>query len=112
LQTFAKRLKALESKLVQGGLSESQIQALEKPGGRKKSTARLKPRTRAIAERRIPPTWEPSRASAEFTSRRSLIRTIAFARLYDRKNALVTADMLNDRVLRFLKTRMFRCCGY
>jgi hypothetical protein len=27
---------------------------------------------------------------------------VAFAKLYDRKNALVAADMLNDRVLPFL----------
>ena len=37
---------------------------------------------------------------------------VAFGKLYDRKNALVAADMLNDRVLPFLKKRMFPCYAF
>ena len=36
---------------------------------------------------------------------------VAFAKLYDRKNALVAADLLNDRVLLFLKSRRFLYCA-
>jgi hypothetical protein len=35
---------------------------------------------------------------------------VAFAKLYDRRNALVAADMLNDRVLPFMRSRTFLCC--
>jgi hypothetical protein len=33
---------------------------------------------------------------------------VAFAKLYDRKNALVAADMLNDRVLPFFEEQKVR----
>jgi hypothetical protein len=37
---------------------------------------------------------------------------VALAKLYERKNALVADDMLNDRVLQSLKSRMFRCYAF
>jgi len=33
---------------------------------------------------------------------------VAFCKLYDRKNALVAADMLNDTVIHFLINRDYR----
>ena len=37
---------------------------------------------------------------------------VAFAKLYDRKNALTAADMLNDKVLPFLRSMACRYFGY
>jgi hypothetical protein len=52
-------------------------------------------------------TSRPSRASAAFTARPSSTQysKVAFVKLYDRKNALVAADMLNDRVLPFFEEK-------
>jgi len=34
---------------------------------------------------------------------KNLINKVAFAKLYDRQNALITADMLNDQVVPFFE---------
>jgi len=45
--------------------------------------------------------WELSKAWDEFINRRSIdtYSKVAFAKLYDRKTPITSADVLNDRVL-------------
>jgi hypothetical protein len=106
LETFAKRLKALEAKLAQEPghvLTESQVRALEKAKQEKEAHGEIE-------------TAHPGYLGAQDTYYVGTIKSIgriyqqtfidtytkvAFAKLYDRKNALVAADMLNDRVLPF-----------
>lgn len=105
LETFQKRLKALEAKVVQDGLimTDNQVAAME----RKK----LEDENRGEIE-----THHPGYLGCQDTYyvgyikgvgkiyQQTFIDTysrVAFAKLYDRKNALVAADMLNDKVLPF-----------
>jgi hypothetical protein len=108
LETFAKRLKALEAKLAQEPghvLTESQVRALEKAKQEKEAHGEIE-------------TAHPGYLGAQDTYYVGTIKSIgriyqqtfidtytkvAFAKLYDRKNALVAADMLNDRVLPFFE---------
>jgi transposase InsO family protein len=106
LQTFQLRLKALEAKLGQEPgrvLTESQVQAMEKAKQDKEAHGEIE-------------TAHPGYLGAQDTYyvgtikgvgriyQQTFIDTyakVAFAKLYDRKNALVAADMLNDRVVPF-----------
>src|SRR5262245_51034186 len=106
LHTFQRRLKALEAKLGQEPgrvLTESQVQAMEK--------AKLEKEAHGEIE-----TAHPGYLGAQDTYyvgnikgvgriyQQTFIDTytkVAMAKLYDRKNALVAADMLNDRVVPF-----------
>jgi transposase InsO family protein len=105
LETFKKRLKALETLVAQDGLvlSEEQVAALE----RKKVDQEAKGEIE---------TYHPGYLGAQDTYyvgtikgvgriyQQTFIDTyskVAFAKLYDRKNALVAADTLNDRVVPF-----------
>jgi hypothetical protein len=108
LETFAKRLKALEAKLAQEPghvLTESQVRALEKAKQEKEAHGEIE-------------TAHPGYLGAQDTYYVGTIKSIgriyqqtfidtytkvAFAKLYDRKNALVAADMLNDRILPFFE---------
>jgi transposase InsO family protein len=108
LQTFAKRLKALETKLAQEPgqvLTEAQVRAMEKARQEKEAHGEIE-------------TAHPGYLGAQDTYYVGTIKSIgriyqqtfidtyskvAFAKLYDRKNALVAADMLNDRVLPFFE---------
>jgi transposase InsO family protein len=107
LQTFQRRLKALEAKAAQDSLilTEDQVRALER--SREEKTARGEIETE-----------HPGYLGAQDTYYVGTIKSIgriyqqtfidtytkvAFAKLYDRKNALVAADMLNDRVLPFFE---------
>ena len=108
LQTFANRLKALEAKLAQEPghvLTEAQVRALEKAKQEKEAHGEIE-------------TAHPGYLGAQDTYYVGTIKSIgriyqqtfidtytkvAFAKLYDRKNALVAADMLNDRVLPFFE---------
>lgn len=112
LEVFKKRLKALEAKVAQEGLilTENQLQALEK--------AKLEKEAHGEIE-----TAHPGYLGAQDTYyvgtikgvgriyQQTFIDTysrVAFAKLYDRKNALVAADVLNDRVVPFFEEQDIR----
>ena len=103
METFQKRLKALESKVAQEGLilTESQVVALEKAKEEKQAHGEIE-------------TYHPGYLGAQDTYyvgyikgvgkiyQQTFIDTytkVATVKLYDRKIALVAADMLNDRVV-------------
>ena len=106
LHTFQRRLKALEAKLSQEPgrvLTESQVRAMEKAKEEKEAHGEIE-------------TAHPGYLGAQDTYyvgtikgvgriyQQTFIDTyakVAWVKLYDRKNALVAADMLNDCVLPF-----------
>ncbi|WP_423149780.1 IS481 family transposase [Rubrolithibacter danxiaensis] len=112
LQTFKLRLKALEAKSAQEGivLTEAQVVALEKAKEEKKAFGEIE-------------TYHPGYLGAQDTYyvgnikgvghiyQQTFIDTyskVAFTKLYDRKNALVAADMLNDQVVPFFEQHDLR----
>ncbi len=126
LETFRKRLKALEAKAAQDGvvLTEEQLVAMERAKAEKEAYGEIE-------------TEHPGYLGAQDTYYVGTIKGIgriyqqtfidtysrvAHAKLYDRKNALVAADLLNDRVvpwfelqgvslLRILTDRGTKYCG-
>ena len=112
LQTFKLRLKALEAKSAQDGLvlTESQLSALEKAKEEKKAHGEIE-------------THHPGYLGAQDTYyvgnikgvghiyQQTFIDTyskVVFAKLYDRKNALIAADMLNDQMVPFFEQQELR----
>ena len=112
LETFQKRLKALEVKAADENMifTEAQLQALEKARVEKEAYGEIE-------------TEHPGYLGAQDTYyvgtlkgvgriyQQTFIDTytkVACVKLYDRKNALVSADMLNDRVLPFFEEEDIR----
>ncbi|RYU91012.1 IS481 family transposase, partial [Emticicia agri] len=112
LATFKKRLKALEAKVNQEGiiLTDEQITALERAKAEKQAHGEIE-------------THHPGYLGAQDTYyvgnikgvghiyQQTFIDTyskVAFVKLYDRKNALVAADMLNDKVIPFHEQNQIR----
>ena len=112
LENFKKRLKALEKKVAEENLilTEAQLQAMEK--------ARVEAEAHGEIE-----THHPGYLGSQDTFYVGTIKgvgriyqqtfvdtytKVAFAKLYDRKNALVAADMLNHQVLPFYEAQDVR----
>lgn len=109
LETMQKRLKALEAKVAQDGLilTDTQVAALERKKEEQESRGEIE-------------THHPGYLGSQDTYyvgyikgvgkiyQQTFIDTytrVAFAKLYDRKNALIAADMLNDKVLPFYQSQ-------
>jgi hypothetical protein len=108
LQTFSRRLKALEARLAQqpgAVLTESQVRAMEKARQEKEAHGEIE--TAHVGYLGAQDTYYVGTIkSIGRIYQQTFVDTyskVACAKLYDRKNALVAADLLNDKVLPFFE---------
>jgi transposase InsO family protein len=107
LETMKKRLKALEAKVAQEGLilTESQVIALEKAKAEKEEHGEIETEHAGYLGSQDT-FYVGTLKGVGRIYQQTFIDTytkVAFAKVYDRKNALVAADLLNDRVLPFFE---------
>ena len=107
LTTFKHRLKALEKKMAEEEfiLTEAQVQAFER--GKQKAEARGEIETEHPGYLGSQDTYYVGTIKGiGRIYQQTFVDTysrVAMAKLYDRKNALVAADMLNDKVIPFFE---------
>jgi len=112
LETMKKRLKALEAKVAQDGiiLTESQVQALEKKKEDDKLHGEIEthhPGYLGCQDTFFVGTLKGVGRIYQQTYIDSYTK-VAHVKLYDRKNALVSADLLNDKVIPFYEEHDLR----
>jgi len=105
LETFAQRLKALSAKVAQDGLilTEDQLKALERAREEKAAHGEIETEHPGYLGRQDT-YYIGNIKGVGRIYQQTFIDTyckVALVKLYDRKNALTAADMLNDRVLPF-----------
>lgn len=107
LETFKKRLKALEAKVAQENLilTEEQLRAMEKSKQEKEAYGEIETEHTGYLGSQDT-FYVGNLKGVGRIYQQTFIDTyskVAIVKLYDRKNALVAADLLNDRVLPFFE---------
>ena len=112
LKTFQKRLKALEGKVAQEGSNRISAPSLGKSKRRKAEEIEMEHSGYLIAQDTF---YVGNMKDVGRIYQQTVIDTyskVAFTKLYDRKNALVAADMLKIVSFPSLTAKKFRSCVF